>query len=522
MYKSLVSTMPNSSKDNLFVLVKSLSQSEKRHFKLYVNRLDVNSDAKFMQLFNILDKLKCYDENQILKVGFVTKMQIANLKSHLYKQILVSLRMNPVNQNTRINIREQLDFATILYHKGLYRQSLIILEKTKTIALENEEKNIAYEIVELEKVIESQFITRSIKSRADDLAIQSKELSAQNLIASKLSNLSLQLYSYMLKSGYAKNDEEKRRIKSYFDKSMPKFKFENLGFREKLWLYKANLWHSFLIQDFLSCYRYAKKWMDLFYENEPMIYANPVWFIKGNSYFLECLYLIKHQSMFENYLLKMEKSLEHISFPKNDNVLALDFLCCYSHKINGFFLNGNFAGGLYLVDDILEKITLHQNRIDENHVMVLYYKIACLYFGAADNLNCIVFLSKIITNKNLFVREDLMCFARILNLIAHYEAGKDEDLSAQVKETYNYLTKMNELHEVQKEIILFLKNIETVYPLQLKHAFKSLHKKLKPFENQRFENRVFLYLDIISWLESKIENRPIAEIIQEKFKKLVR
>lgn len=514
--------MSNLSKDYLFILVKSLSQSEKRHFKLYVNRLDINSEAKFLQLFNHLDKLKNYDEASILEAKFVTKQQLANLKAHLYKQILVSLRLNPVNQNTRINIREQLDFATILYQKGLYKQSLNILDKAKSTALELDEKNIAYEIVELEKVIESQYITRSIKSRADDLAIQSKELSAQNLIASKLSNLSLQLYSHMLKNGYAKNDVERQQIKMYFDKSMPKFKIATLGFREKLWLYKANLWYAFLIQDFLACYRYAKKWMDLFYDNETMIYANPVWYIKGNSYFLECLYLIKHPLMFKKYLIKMENSIAHDHFPKNDNVQALIFLCQYSHKINSYFLEGNFAGGLYLVDDILKNIALHQNRIDENHIMVLYYKIACLYFGADDYLNCIVYLNKIISNKHLVVREDLMCFARVLSLIAHYDAGKDEYLSTQVKETFQYLTKMNQLHEVQKEMILFLKNIDTVYPLQLKNAFKNLHTKLKTFEQRPFENRVFLYLDIISWLESKIENKPIAVIIQEKFRKSAR
>ncbi len=63
------------------------------------------------------------------------------------------------------------------------------------MALDNEEKNIAYEIVELEKVIETQYITRSISTRADELSMQAKELSLQNVITSKLSNLSLQLYS---------------------------------------------------------------------------------------------------------------------------------------------------------------------------------------------------------------------------------------------------------------------------------------------------------------------------------------
>ena len=157
--------MTNSQKDTLFVLIKSLSKSEKRQFKLYVGRLGVNSDAKFLALFNLLDKIDDYDENLILKSGIVKKQQLSNLKAHLYKQILISLRLNPVHQNVRTQLREQLDFATILYHKGLYRQSLKILDKAKSLAVENEEKNIAYEIVELEKVIETQYITRSMGGR---------------------------------------------------------------------------------------------------------------------------------------------------------------------------------------------------------------------------------------------------------------------------------------------------------------------------------------------------------------------
>ena len=67
--------------------------------------------------------------------------------------------------------------------KGLYTQSLKILDKAKSLAISNEEKNIANEIIELEKVIESQYITRSISTRADELTIQAKELNSQNVIS---------------------------------------------------------------------------------------------------------------------------------------------------------------------------------------------------------------------------------------------------------------------------------------------------------------------------------------------------
>lgn len=508
--------MTNAHRDALFVLVKSLSKSEKRQFKLYVGRLGVNTDAKFLALFNLMDKIRKYDEKVILETGIVKKAQLSNLKAHLYKQILVSLRLNPVNQNFRVQIREQLDFATILYQKGLYKQSLKILDKAKSTAIENEEKNIAYEIVELEKIIETQYITRSIPDRADELAIQAKELSAQNVMTSKLSNLSLQLYGIMLKVGYVRSDEDYTRVKNYFEKHLPKYQLMDLGFREKLWLYKAHLWYSFLTQDFLSSYKYASKWVDLFYEHEEQINLNPVFFLKGNHYLLESIFYVKYSSHFREVLDRLETVVGSTDFPKNDNISSLAFLYINANKLNLHFLEGTFNKGVYLVKIIEYGINKHKDRIDAHHIMVLYYKIACLYFGIGDNKTCIQYLKKIINNKNLKMREDLMCFARVLSLVAHYEAGMDYHLEIQLKSTYKFLLKMNDLHAVQKEMIKFLRNLGNIFPSELKNEFQKLHTELKKYENHPYEKRAFLYLDIISWLESHLENRPVADIIREK------
>ncbi len=509
--------MTKDQKDNLFVLVKSLSKSEKRQFKLYVGRLGVNEDSKFLMLFNILEKLPKYDEATILRNGIVKKQQLSNLKAHLYKQILISLRLNPSHQNLRIQIREQLDFATILYHKGLYKQSLKILDKAKALAITYEEKNIAYEIIELEKIIESQYITRSISNRADELTIQAKELNRQNLLASKLSNLSLQLYGLFLKTGYVKNDEEYKRVTKYFNDRLPKYDINELGFREKLWLYKSYLWYSFLIQDFLSCYKYSKKWVDLFYANHDMIKLNPVFFLRGNQYLLEALFFVRHHDKFKKALSDFESITQEKWFPKDDNVESLTFLYLYINKFNLHFMEGTFHEGLPLVNEVLEGIKKHKTRIDEHHIMVFYYKIASLYFGIGENKKAIEFLDKIISNKSLQMREDLLCFSRILNLVAHYEAGLDYNLDALIRSTYKFLIKMQDLYEVQKEMIKFLRGLGDIYPHEIKKEFIKLLKKFKEFEDHPYEKRAFLYLDVISWLESKIENKSVNLIIREKF-----
>ena len=76
---------------------------------------------------------------------------------------------------------------------------------------------------------------------------------------------------------------------------------------------------------------------------------------------------------------------------------------------------------------------------------------------------------------------------------------------------------MNDLHEVQKEMIKFIKGLQDIYPSQVKASFSELHRQLKQYEDHPFERRAFLYLDIISWLESKIENVPVGVVFQRKF-----
>ncbi|MFK7747706.1 MAG: hypothetical protein AB8B65_04910 [Kordia sp.] len=514
--------MPNSQKESLFVLIKSLSKSEKRQFKLYVGRFEGNVNSKFLALFTFLEKSQTYDEQAILKKKIVTKQQLSNLKANLYKQILKSLRLNPAQNNIRIAIREQLDYATILYNKGLYRQSLKLLDKAKILALEHEEKNVAYEIVELEKIIETQYITRSLSSRADELSAEAKKLSIQNVLASKLSNLSLELYGLLLKVGYVKDEKDYEEVTAYFHDRLPEVDINELGFREKLWLYKAHLWYSFLIQDFLSCYKYANKWVDLFYEHKEMIYLNPVFFLKGNHYLLESLFYVKYSSQFKVVLERMEAMVSSKEFPKNDNIASLAFLYTNSNKLNLHFLEGTFAKGEYLVRIVEYGIAKHKDRIDEHHIMLLYYKVACLYFGMGDNKTCIQYLKRIINNKNLKMREDLMCFARVLSLVAHYEAGMDYHLEVQLKSTYKFLLKMDDLHEVQKEMIKFLRNLGNIYPSDLHHEFEKLHAELKKYEDHPYEKRAFLYLDVISWLESHLQNKPVSQIIREKAETLTR
>src|SRR6266513_5633546 len=192
--------MPNRSTDALFLLVKALEKSEKRNFKLFVKRNSGSENLKTIQLFDALDKMKEYDEAALLKKNkSISKQQLSNIKAHLYKQILSSLRIIKDEDNIDIQLHEQMDHARILYNKGLYLQSLKVLDKMKEQAKANHQLTHLQQVLFFEKKIEALFITRSMQDRADQLSVESDGVNAQLSLISQLSNLSLQLYSWYIK-----------------------------------------------------------------------------------------------------------------------------------------------------------------------------------------------------------------------------------------------------------------------------------------------------------------------------------
>ena len=70
---------------------------------------------------------------------------------------------------------------------------------------------------------------------------------------------------------------------------------------------------------------------------------------------------------------------------------------------------------------------------------------------------------------------------------------------------------------VQKEIILFLRNMPYTTHGSLRRAFIDLKDSLTILTKDRFEKRAFLYLDIISWLECKLERKTVQQVVREKF-----
>ena len=175
------------------------------------------------------------------------------------------------------------------------------------------------------------------------------------------------------------------------------------------------------------------------------------------------------------------------------------------------------AEGVEMIPEVERFLRDCESQLNIHHRMVLCYKIACLYFGNGDHRKCMEYLGRIIGTRDPQIRRDLQCYARILNLIASYEAGIDYNLDYQVRSVYLFLIKMNDMQQVQRAIMAFLKRLNSMYETTLKDELRQLYRRLKPLEHHPYERRTFYYLDILSWLESKLKGVPVAEVIRQRF-----
>ncbi|MEM1215396.1 MAG: hypothetical protein AAGJ82_06920 [Bacteroidota bacterium] len=510
--------MPKQKTDDLLQLIVSLSRAEKRHFRLFVKRNQSSNDILFLQLFDHLDKHQQYNEPLVLKkIPEIKKTQLSNLKAHLYKQLLTSLRLLSKNNNEDIQIRELIDYARVLYNKGLYRQALDVLDKGKQRAHAGCFDTLALEILEFEKRIEGQYITRSIEGRAGELTKESATLTNRLQYTNLFSNLNLHMYGLYLRVGYVRNEKEFHYVQESFRSRLPDVRYSDLDFWSKVFHCNAHYWYHHMIQDFPMCYRYGLRWLELFRDNKKIIQLHAPVYLKGLHKMLNALYNTLQYEQFREVMDLLEQFPQQHKMSKSTNTEGLYYLFWYIHQIKLHFLEGTFSEGTEMVPKLMKIIDNNVYNWDNRRILVFYYRIACLYFASGDNSTAIDYLNLIINQKNPDYREDIQSFARILNLICHFELGNRQLVEYQVKSVYRFLAKLEDLHDVQKEIFYFLRKTPRMRQDEIREDFVRLKDKLAKLESLPYTRRPFLYLDIISWLESKIEQVPVQEVIRRKY-----
>ncbi|MCU0429986.1 MAG: hypothetical protein MUF42_08430 [Cytophagaceae bacterium] len=510
--------MPRIKSRSLYDLIKSMTKVEKRHLKLLLAQNGNPDDKKVLILFDEINKQDEFDEDKIVsKNPEIKAIQLSNLKAYLYEKIMETLRHLHVHKITDIEIREQIDFAQLLIDRRLYEQGKTCLRKAKKLAQEKNNLELQLEIIKLEKSVLMH--SEDGLHRADEIITEVKKINTQITNVNTFSILALKLNSYYTRIGHIRSEHDYKEITQYFHSLLPTYDEKQLSTLEKIHLYKLFSSYYYFLQDYENGYAYSEKLKQLFDQYPELIVSNTDDYIKALNNLLIAQYKLFLYDNFRKTNQELQSVNMHPYVAMNESLRIRLLKYYYIHEINHYFMTGEFQEGcMEIMQKRGEEFNNLINMLDKHSTMIMNYKVACLYFGAGQFNLSIRYLNKIINSSDVDFREDLHCFARILNLVCHYELGNFDVIKYYIISTYRFLLKKDDLHEFQQLIMSFLKNLKfEISNKDLIERFTKLKLNLLPLVNSTYEKRAFIYFDIISWLESKIEKRSVPDITRVKF-----
>lgn len=512
--------MPIAQTDQLFQLVKSLSKAEKRNFTLYVKRLNSNEEVKFLKLFEVIDKLSDFDESQILKhMRGVGKSQFANLKRYLYSQILISLRLLYNDREQDIQIREQIDYARILYAKGLYFQSLKLLERIKLLAAQLHQDALLLEIVEFEKLIEARHITRSrkVKNKMESLISESSELTERIQNSSKLSNLNLKIQGLYINMGFARDEKEVFFVQEYFNSLIKEVSLKNISFSERANLHQSYVWYYYILQDYPKCYRHAYYWVELFEEMPAMLEMDPDLYMRAMHYLLMSLYNLGKVESYTDRLKELERFYHDHSKRFNLNSEIFYFLYGYSAILGQFLMTGDFKKGIEFLPKVEVELSRFSQHLDPHREMVFYYRMGSICFAGHKYSKALDYFNRILNEEMGHLRTDIQCYTRLMQMLCHYELGNLDLLPYLHQNTSRFFKKTGDINKFQNELLKFLFKLYKSPANEHRGFMIKLKERLIKLQTDPYEKRAFIYMDALAYLDSKIERVSMGEIVARRW-----
>ena len=508
-------------KENIVFLIKSLSKTEKRYFKLFVLKNSIGESSNYLKLFDYIEKTGTADKKTIQKRygdnNFIQK-QFRRYKLLLYKQILKSLRSYHSEGSTDDKIMELIRDIKILFDKALYAQASNVIEKAKSIAIKYENYTHLIDIIRWQKKIITAISISGETSKKEIIQIFQEEKQAVHKIdnANEYWKLSSLMYFTYRVNGVVRMRENINMYNTIIDSPFIKKPELAISFQAKRDFYATSTIYFIAVNNKKKAYTFAKKMLTLLEGHPHQIEDNPILYGNAHHNLLFITRSLKKYEEFFNLFPKLKAMLKRFQLVMNENIHSEMLLRSYNMEFSTYLDIGQFNKATLLIPEIEEVL---KNQKNQNKLLELFFtmNISLLYFCQGKYKKSLTYLN-VILNDNKNLRQDRYSFARIFQLMIHLEKENTDYLPYLVKSVYRYIMQKKNIYKLEAIFINFIKT--KLHKINSKkdqiEAFKVLREELIGICDDPMEAKFLENFDIISWLDSKIENRPFEEILREK------
>jgi len=499
---------------DLFLLIKSLNKNEKGYIKKTAFR-HTDGETNFLRLFDAIDSQKIYDDQKLRQSEKYVR-QLPRLKNYLYEKILSSLETYHAAKNKDIQIRQLLNRVHVLFDKGFYDQCRRILFRAKEIADKQERFSLLLEILEWERVLT---IEKLMVANIQEIGIQEKN------VLDKLQNLAFYKSAYdrvsqlYTKTIYIRSESEKQEFKKIV--GTKEFKNENnaSSITSQILLYKTIGKYLSALDDRKNYLHYARKAVAFMEAHPGYTDEHLLQYIKVLNNLIVTLGENGKHEEWKAAIKKLRAIPRTYPSANNEKMHSIIFMRAVIREFYYYQNQGDYYTAHKMVSKIQEGLEKYYHLISVTHRMLFYYAISYSYFIMGDLKKALEWSNSIINERLTLETQAFHHFARILNLIIHFELGNNDLLEYLVRSTKRFFAREQKLFKLENAVIQFIEKYiaDTPDEKMTLQWLKSFREKISKM-NDPLEYNILEYFDFLSWTESKIENKKFADVLSRKSK----
>lgn len=492
-----------------FELIKSLTKSEKRYFKLYTGFQQ--GDKSYLKLFDIIDKVTFYDEKKIVQ-QFLKIYKITNLpavKKYLFQQLIASIKSYGAYKDLDSDHTDMIETYKVLHYKGLYGISDRLLKKIKQITLEDDAFARHFSVLLMEYTREvfnpenanPENVIRILHERRDTLTIMDNYLTVGHVFT--LVRLHLR------KKLYCRTWQEKETLKKIVAPLLKTTEADMLS-RTALGLRNIALCDYYLaIGKPKKAFETSKIYLEL---RKNAGSNDKLDFQTLNEHFQHIVICIRSGFFdgFESNMMEYKSLLDTI---RNKDKYFMAYEKWYNSVLIYYTRTGQFEqGALFLEQEQKKNANLEKNFSMKSKITLWYFTAYTLY-SLKEYKKALKWIQQIMTHANEEVEE--FSFAKLLLMFIHYDLKNYELLEYQVRSAERIMKKTDRLYKCEKLLLDFFKVVSDGDNISLrKQQLETLQKKVSFLFKTYYERGFVYYFHIQSWIESQLYGKDFALIVQ--------
>lgn len=501
----------------LFDLIKSLNKSEKRYFKLHSS---LQSGPKnYMRIFDAIDRQEVYDEQELFQKFEGEKFikHFPSEKNHLYKLILNALRAYHAESSIAGIIKQEIKNIEILYHKALYKECNKTLHRAKRMAREHEKFYYWFELLNWEKTLLEEAYESGEFTKDLDALIQEetevierlRNLAAYHILYSKI--------NYVFRSGgYVRSEEERAMVEEIREHPLIKGKNTALSKRAATICYYTQGFCNWAERDWstsLEKFGRVKQILD----ERPEIKADLAKrYVRTLHYIINCRIELGEHAKARAGIDELHGLHGTPGFTGTDIETQL-FVAAHLSELRLLDRSGEHSKALGRVETILRDMERLGPSMHKEQLLELQFSLCCVYFGAGEVNKALFWLNKVLNDNERSLRQDIYGYARIVNLVVHFELGNYDLLEYITRSTQRYLNKVQRADRMEVLLIDHVKKLARAkVPAKRQELFLALRDQMTALLKEPNEDLVLKYFDLMAWVNSKLDGVSFGEAVRRQ------